>query len=117
FPRMVVLIDGETQSSAEVLAATLKKYHVGVLVGTASKGWGTVERVFPLEHQLSDTTTYSVFLVHSLTLDDTGNTIQGVGVQPDVRTTDANWQRQLERYYADQTLADSVTQVLTQPAQ
>lgn len=108
FKRIVVLVDADTQSSAEVMAATLKKYRAGVIVGTTTKGWGTVERVFPLEKQLSDKTVYSVFLVHSLTLDEAGNPIEGVGVQPQVSISDPNWKSQLEAYLPDNTLITEV---------
>lgn len=108
FKRIVVLVDADTQSSAEVMAATLKKYRAGVIVGTTTKGWGTVERVFPLEKQLSDKTVYSVFLVHSLTLDEAGNPIEGVGVQPQVSVSDPNWKSQLEAYLPDNTLITEV---------
>ena len=108
FKRIVVLVDADTQSSAEVMAATLKKYRAGVIVGTTTKGWGTVERVFPLEKQLSDKTVYSVFLVHSLTLDEAGNPIEGVGVQPQVSVRDPNWKSQLEAYLPDNTLITEV---------
>jgi len=39
YKKVVILINENTQSSAEVVAATLKKYNVGVLVGTTTKGW------------------------------------------------------------------------------
>ena len=51
YKQVVVLINGNSQSSAEVMAATLKKYNAGVVVGTISKGWGTVEKVFPLKQK------------------------------------------------------------------
>jgi carboxyl-terminal processing protease len=53
YKKVVILINNNTQSSAEVMAAALKKYNVGVLLGTPTKGWGTVERVFPLTQQIS----------------------------------------------------------------
>lgn len=116
FKQMVVLINDQTQSSAEVMAATLKKYHRGVIVGTASKGWGTVERVFPLEHQLSENNIYSLFLVHSVTLDEAGEPIEGVGVKPQVVVTQPNWEANLSEYLPNPELISAVA-TLTQPAQ
>ncbi|MCA9373129.1 hypothetical protein KC921_03480 [Candidatus Woesebacteria bacterium] len=115
FKQMVVLINDQTQSSAEVMAATLKKYHRGIIVGTASKGWGTVERVFPLEHQLSENNTYSLFLVHSVTLDEAGEPIEGTGVKPQVTVTQPNWKENLSEYVPNPELISAVA-TLIQPA-
>lgn len=114
FKKVVVLINQNTQSSAEVMASVLKKYHVGVLVGTTTKGWGTVEKVFSLEHQLSDQQTYSVFLVHHLTLREDGQPIEGQGVEPDVSIKDPNWRLQLLAYFSDPGLVNAVNNLLPQ---
>ncbi|MFH1967641.1 MAG: S41 family peptidase [Patescibacteria group bacterium] len=112
FKQVVVLIDAQTQSSAEVMAATLKKYGVGVLVGWTTKGWGTVERVFPLEKQISQAIKYSVFLVHSLTLDENGQPIEGAGVAPNVDVTKPGWQTELLGYFNNLQLVDAVKQLV-----
>lgn len=112
YKKVVVLIDGETQSSAEVFAAALKKYNVGVLIGTPTKGWGTVERVFPLENQFDEQEKYSVFLVHSLTLRDDGQPIEGNGVEPVVNINDPNWQEQLYGYFHYDELIEVVKELL-----
>lgn len=111
YKQVVVLINGNSQSSAEVMAATLKKYNIGVVVGTSSKGWGTVEKVFPLKHQLDKTETFSVFLVHSLTLRDDGQPIEGKGVIPDVDITQPNWQDELFSYVRYPELVSAVEEV------
>lgn len=112
FKKVVVLINQNTQSSAEVMAAVLKKYHVGVLVGTTTKGWGTVEKVFSLEHQLGSQQAYSVFLVHHLTLREDGQPIEGQGVNPDVFLSDPNWRQQLLAYFSDPALITTVNNLL-----
>ncbi len=99
FKQVVVLIDENTQSSAEVIADTLKKYHIGVLVGTKSKGWGTVESVVPLQTVIDPTQTYSMLLVHSVTVRNDGQAIEGRGVEPQVKLTDKNWPSELLSYY------------------
>jgi C-terminal processing protease CtpA/Prc len=114
FKQIVVLIDGGAQSSAEVMAAVLKKYHVGVLVGFTTKGWGTVERVFPLENQLSEDMTHSIFLVHSLTLNEVGEPIEGEGVTPDIDVTVKGWQQELLGYFNNQELVNEVEILLSQ---
>lgn len=113
FKKVVVLINQNTQSSAEVMAAVLKKYHVGVLVGTTTKGWGTVEKVFSLEHQLDSQQTYSVFLVHHLTLREDGQPIESQGVNPDVSLKDSNWRQQLLAYFSDPALVTAVDNLVT----
>lgn len=113
FKKVVVLINDQTQSSAEVMASVLKKYHVGVLVGTTTKGWGTVEKVFSLEHQLNDKQTYSVFLVHHLTLREDGQPIEGQGVNPDVDINQSNWRQQLNAYFNSPELIMAIDNLVT----
>jgi uncharacterized protein YecT (DUF1311 family) len=91
YKKVVILINDQTQSTAEVMAAVLKKYNVGLLVGTTTKGWGTVEKVLPLDHQITDSEKYSLFLVHSVTLRDDGQPIEGRGVDPIININDPGW--------------------------
>lgn len=112
YKQVVVLIDNQTQSSGEMLAASLKKYHIGVLVGIPTKGWGTVERVFPLDNQISKSEKYSLFLVHSITLRDDNQPIEGRGVDPDVNIKSADWQEQLFSYIRNSDLVNAVKGVI-----
>lgn len=112
YKKIVVLINGGTMSSAEVMAATLKKYNVGVLVGTQTKGWGTVERVFELQNQIDNNEKYSVFLVHSLTLREDGKPIEGVGVEPNIDITNKSWEKELYSRFGSQILIDAIKEVL-----
>lgn len=112
YKKVVILIDGETQSSAEVFVAALKKYNVGVVVGQTTKGWGTVERVFPLENQFDGQEKYTVFLVHSLTLREDGQPIEGNGVESMININDENWQEQLYAYFHYDELVEAVKEVL-----
>ncbi|MDP2649544.1 MAG: S41 family peptidase [bacterium] len=113
FKKIVVLIDNQTQSSAEIMAATFKKYHLAVVVGTTSKGWGTVERVFALDNQIDPKEKYSMFLVHSLTLREDNQPIEGKGVDPNVNTKDLDWKKQFNSYLNYPQLADSVEGILS----
>lgn len=108
FRQIVILVDNQTQSSAEMMAASLKKYHMGAVVGVPTKGWGTVERVFPLDNQFSKKEKYSMFLVHSITLRDDNLPIEGRGVDPDIRITDPNWPSQLLLFFNNPSLVEAV---------
>jgi carboxyl-terminal processing protease len=115
YKKVIVLIDDQTQSSAEVMASVLKKYNVGVLVGTTTKGWGTIERIFPLANQLSDQEEYSLFLVHHLTLRADGQPIEGNGVSPDIDINQSDWENQLSQYYSDPDVISAVKKQFTSP--
>jgi hypothetical protein len=48
---VVVLINSNTASCAEIFAATLRHYNKAKLVGTKSYGKGTIQKVFPLNYK------------------------------------------------------------------
>lgn len=112
YKQIIILVDQSSQSSAEMMAASLKRYHAGVVVGVPTKGWGTVERVFPLENQLSPKEKYSLFLVHSITLRDDNQPIEGRGVEPDVNIKDPSWPQKLLLYFNNPSLIDAISEVL-----
>ena len=109
---MVVLIDNQTQSSAEVMAGALKKSKLAFVVGSPSRGWGSVERVFDLQNQIDSGQHYSVFLVHTLTLDDKNQPIEGRGIQPDVNISAANWPNNLENISNSPSLVTAIKKIL-----
>jgi hypothetical protein len=111
YKKIVVLINENTQSSAEVMAATLKRFNVGVTLGKTTKGWGTVERVFPINNQLAEEEKYSIFLVHNITIDDNGQPIEGSGVVPAIEIESSNWKQQLLSYYEYPELVSAVEKV------
>ncbi|HCE31209.1 hypothetical protein A2778_00820 [Candidatus Daviesbacteria bacterium RIFCSPHIGHO2_01_FULL_40_24] len=113
FKQVVVLIDQNTQSSAEMMAASFKRYHLGAVLGVPSKGWGTVERVFPLENQIRGSEKYSLFLVHSLTLRDDNQPIEGRGVEPDININDQNWPQKLFLYFNNPDLVETIKKVMS----
>ncbi len=114
YKKVIILINENSQSSAEVMASVLKKYNVGVLVGNTTRGWGTVERVFKLDNQISSHQTYSMFLVHSLTLREDGQPIEGLGVDPHIFVSKDNWQKELFSYLPDQNIINAVAQILNE---
>ncbi len=113
YKRVVILIDGNSQSSAEIMAATFTKYNVGVLVGEPTKGWGTIENTFPMQTKLGENT-YSLFLVHSITLRPDGQPIEGRGVDPIISITDPKWKEQLNEYFNDNKLINTVAKFIEQ---
>ena len=115
YKKVIILIDENTQSTAELFASVLKKYNVGVLIGRRTKGWGTVERIFPIKQQIDPNETYSVFLVHSLTLREDGQPIEENGVEPTISIDDPDWKNQLFAYFHWQELAQVVEEIWENP--
>ena len=76
---LVMLIDGETASSAEVLAGALKENHRALLVGQTTYGKGSIQIVVPL-----DGVSAGVRVTVAKFLSPTGHVYSGKGVTPDV---------------------------------
>ncbi|MBD3282638.1 MAG: DnaJ domain-containing protein [Candidatus Portnoybacteria bacterium] len=115
YKKVVILTDKNTQSSAEVMAATLKKYNVGVLVGETTKGWGTIEKVYQIENQIDPEQKYSMFLVNHLTLRDDNQPIEGNGVDPLININDSNWKELLYKYFNSQRIVNVVEDIWNTP--
>ena len=111
YKKVVILVNRNTQSSAEVFAAVLKRFNVGVVVGEKTRGWGTIERVFPIKHQLDSHEKYSIFLVHRITLRDDNQPIESNGVEPVIKMTDSHWKDELYHYFPDSSLISAVEKV------
>ncbi|PSR23460.1 MAG: S41 family peptidase [Sulfobacillus acidophilus] len=75
---VVVLINHQTASAAEILAAAIAERQGGKLVGTRSYGKGIVQQVVPL----SDGTSLKLTVARYYTPD--GHYIEHVGLKPDV---------------------------------
>lgn len=114
YNKVIVLIDENSQSTAEVMAASLKKYNVGVVVGVTTKGWGTVERVFPMKNQIADDEKFSLFMVHRVTLRDDGQPIEGRGVDPNISIKDTKWRQELLEKYNFPEIVKAIEGVYTQ---
>ncbi len=104
YREVAVLTDGMTQSTAEVLTASLKRYHIAYSVGATTRGWGTVENTFPLTTSTDASTTYALLLVHAITLRDDQQPIQGRGEDANVNITDANWKGELSNYFTSPSI-------------
>ncbi len=75
---LVVLVDGGTASSAEVVAAALQDRNRALIVGAHSFGKGSVQQPF----QLADGSALEITVAPYLT--PSGRALEGVGVTPDV---------------------------------
>lgn len=75
--KIVVLIDNNSASASEMLAATLKESYGATLVGKTTYGKGTVQ-------ELHDTTSSQYKITTKKWLTPNGTWINGVGINPDV---------------------------------
>ncbi len=74
---MVILINSDTASCAEIFAATLRHYNKATLVGTNSYGKGTIQKAFPINYNHT-----LVLTIGEFNLAD-GTTLQDSGITPD----------------------------------
>jgi carboxyl-terminal processing protease len=79
---MVVLIDRNTASAAEILAAALGERGLATLVGTRTFGKGTFQEVIELDHGGALDLTVGEYLTSD------GKSLAGKGIRPDVRASD-----------------------------
>lgn len=78
---IVVLVDGDSASAAEIVAAALQDNRRAVVVGSNTYGKGTVQTVLPLPNQGEITLTWARFHAPS------GYTLHHLGVLPSVCTS------------------------------
>lgn len=109
---IAILTDESTQSTAELMSATFKRFNRAKVIGTQTKGHGTVENTFPIETTFDDTEKYSVLLVHSLTLRDDGEAIEERGVDPDVDINKLGWQSEVSKIFRSAGFSRDVVQIL-----
>lgn len=97
---MVVLVDNETASAAEVLAVALRDNRRAKLIGTATYGKGTVQKVvsFTTAEEIDETgkarPRAAVRITLARLIAPSGSPITGVGVTPDQLVVDRT--RQVE---------------------
>jgi hypothetical protein len=112
---VAIVTDRMSQSTAEVITAAFKKFHLAHVVGEPTRGWGTVENIFPLQSIIDASSTYSLLLVQSVTLRDDNQPIEGRGVSPDVDITKAGWQSQLPAFFRSPSIISAIKNTAGQP--
>lgn len=75
---LVVLVNGESASAAEIFAGAVKDYEIGTLVGTTTFGKGIVQKTF----EFPDHSALKITVSHYYT--PKGNDIHKKGIEPDV---------------------------------
>ncbi|MBM4054789.1 MAG: hypothetical protein FJ264_08990 [Planctomycetes bacterium] len=74
---LVVLLNNNTASSAEIFAAGLRYYKKAILAGTNSYGKGTIQKPFPLDHEHT-----LVLTIGTCSMAD-GTMVEDSGITPD----------------------------------
>lgn len=87
---MVVLIDGETASSAEVLAGALKDNGRAKLVGQPTFGKGTLQCVIPLDKPFYEQMPAGIRITVAKLLSPHWQPYSGRGIEPDRRAIDSD---------------------------
>ena len=114
YHQIAVLTDGFTQSTAEIFTEVLQSSKTAYVVGSTTRGWGTVENTYPLKTVLGSTTDFTLYLVNSLTLRSDRQPIEGRGITPDVDVSQAGWQDKLSALFSSASLINAVESTVTQ---
>ena len=75
---LVVLVDMNSASAAEIMAGAIKDYGIGTLVGTTTFGKGIVQQIMPFRDGSAVKLTISAYYTPS------GKNIHGIGIEPDI---------------------------------
>lgn len=112
---IAILTDNMTQSTAELTTAVFKRFHLARVVGTTTRGWGSVENTYPLRTSIDPSTSYSLLLVNSLTLRDDNAPIESNGVVPDIDTSRSGWQNTLADHFRSSSLIRALIEEAAKP--
>ena len=115
FNEIAVLTDPMTQSTAELAASALKHDRLAYVVGSTTRGWGSVETIIPMQTSIDPSETYALELVEYLTVRYDGAPIEGNGVVPDVDTSAPGWTSQLQKYFTSPSLVSSLESEAQKP--
>lgn len=90
---MVVLVNGNSASAAEILSGAIKDYDWGTLVGTTTYGKGIVQQIIPFSDGTGIKLTISSYFTPN------GTNIHGTGIAPDIEL-----ELDKEAYYAEESV-------------
>ena len=76
---LVVIVDQDSASAAEIFAGAIRDHHRGMIVGVRSFGKGSVQGIYPLENSNA-----GMRLTISKFYSPNGNPYAGIGVEPDI---------------------------------
>lgn len=111
---LVVLVNGGSASASEIVAGALQDHNRATIVGTSTFGKGLVQTVMPLSKGRAIKLTTSRYFTPS------GDSIHGVGIEPDVLVEetpgypDLSLAAKLDRE-ADSQLAEALQQLQPRP--
>jgi carboxyl-terminal processing protease len=98
---MVVLVNGNTASAAEIVAGALQDHGRAILVGERTYGKGSVQLIYDLSDGSSLHVTAAIWLTPNR------NRIEGHGLMPDVLATQAEGPQDAQLDYAIKHLLES----------
>ena len=96
---IVVLINGDTASASEILTAALRDSELALVVGETTFGKGTFQEVIPLDNGGALDLTVGEYLTRA------GESVNGTGIPPDVKSRD------LPRTRRDEALARALREL------
>ena len=114
FKHVAILTDAMTQSTAELVTSIMKRFKLATVIGTKTRGWGSVEDTYLLKTVVDPSTSYSLLIVNHLTLRDDNQPIEENGVVPDVDTSIAGWQKRLGQYFDSPSFVRTISTVASE---
>ncbi|MGZ3923882.1 MAG: carboxy terminal-processing peptidase, partial [Flavisolibacter sp.] len=110
---LVLMVNGQSASASELLAAALQDYNRAVLVGSPTYGKATMQQVFPMDTLMNNPSAPSpngyVKITEGKLYRVTGQTAQLNGVTPDIQLPDAfDALHYGERFTVDALRSDTV---------
>jgi len=76
---MVILINNESASASEFIAAALRDHNRAIIVGSRTYGKGTIQQILPLEDEIG-----FIKITIEKMYGFKGNSHQAIGIQPDI---------------------------------